>query len=119
MSATTFDLLINWIWPRPGESSGFSSEETGLTPPVYIETFNCIYVISRRRLKLPDAAPSPSELSATDSSVPLAPTPPTALLPCMAASGLPTNLYSASGTRTNAGDADGTPFSPASSYLDR
>ncbi len=35
MSATTFDLLINWIWPRPGES--FSSEETGLTPPVYIE----------------------------------------------------------------------------------
>ena len=36
MSATTFDLLINWIWPRPGES--FSSEETGLTPPVYIES---------------------------------------------------------------------------------
>ena len=36
MSATTFDLLINWIWPRPGES--FSSEEAGLTPPVYIDT---------------------------------------------------------------------------------
>jgi len=42
MSATTFDLLINWIWPRPGES--FSSEETGLTPPVYIETRSNVYM---------------------------------------------------------------------------
>ena len=42
MSATTFDLLINWIWPRPGES--FSSEETGLTPPVYIETCPNVYI---------------------------------------------------------------------------
>jgi hypothetical protein len=42
MSATTFDLLINWIWPRPGES--FSSEETGLTPPVYIETISPVYM---------------------------------------------------------------------------
>ena len=44
MSATTFDLLINWIWPRPGES--FSSEETGLTPPVYIETCSTVYMSS-------------------------------------------------------------------------
>ena len=35
MSATTFDLLINWIWPRPGES--FSSEEAGLTPALYVK----------------------------------------------------------------------------------
>ena len=44
MSVTTFDLLINWIWPRPGES--FSSEETGLTPPVYIETSPSVYMSS-------------------------------------------------------------------------
>ena len=44
MSATTFDLLYNWIWPRPGESS--SSDEAGLTPtpPVYIETLPRVHI---------------------------------------------------------------------------
>ena len=44
MSATTFDLLYNWIWPRPGESS--PSEEAGLTPtpPVYIATAPHVHI---------------------------------------------------------------------------